>query len=56
MLERREACQDPTTQIRRQMVFENCTPLPWPKSLSGLGHYYAHLTELAPNVRIFHIP
>jgi len=38
----REAYQDPTTQTRRtlclQMVPEHRTPLPRPKSLSGLGH------------------
>jgi len=42
MLERREAYQDPTTRIRRslcrQMVPEYRTPLPRPKSFSGLGY------------------
>jgi len=42
ILERREAYQDPTTRIRRslcrQLVPEHRTPLPRPKSLSGLGH------------------
>jgi len=42
MLERRDVYQDPTTRTRRslcrQMVPEYRTPLPRPKSLSGLGH------------------
>jgi len=48
MLERRETYRNPTTRIRRslcrQMVPEYRTPLPRPKSLSGLGHSYAHVT------------
>jgi len=46
MFERREADRDPTTRIRQQMVAEHRTPLPRPKSLSGLGHLYAHVSDV----------
>jgi len=55
MFKRREAYQDPTTQIRRSLYPQMVPELRPCQSLLGLGHLYAHVTELAPNVKIFKI-